>query len=154
MPSFRTITNKLKKKKITVSVVESCTGGLLSSSFTEISGISSIFEMGLITYSNKSKINILGINHKKLKKYGAVSNEIAAEMILKLSKISKSKLCISTTGIAGPNGNSENKPIGLVFIGIKLIKKTHIIKKNFKGTRKQIQIKTVKFIFNYINNLI
>ena len=154
MPSFKTVTNKLKKRMITVSVAESCTGGLLSSSFTEIPGISKIFEMGLVTYSNASKIKVLGINHKKLKKYGAVSNEIAAEMVSKLSNISKSKLCISTTGIAGPKGGSKNKPIGLVFIGLRLGKRTHIIKKNFKGERRQIQKKIVKFIFNHINSLI
>ena len=154
MPSFKTVTNKLKKRMITVSVAESCTGGLLSSSFTEIPGISKIFEMGLVTYSNTSKIKVLGINHKKLEKYGAVSNEIAAEMVSKLSNISKSKLCISTTGIAGPKGGSKNKPVGLVFIGLRLSKRTHIIKKNFKGERRQIQTKIVKFIFNHINSLI
>ena len=154
MSSFKSITNKLKKKKITVSVVESCTGGLLSYSFTQIPGISSIFEMGLVTYSNNAKNTILNINKNMIKKNGAVSKEIAREMVFSLSKISKSKLCISITGIAGPNGGSQSKPVGLIFIGIKLIRKIYIIEKKFTGTRKQIQQKTVNYIFNYINNLI
>ena len=104
----------LKKKKIKIAIAESCTGGMLSSAFTSISGSSKIFAFGLVTYSNESKIKILKVPHKILKKYGAVSAQCCLLMVNNLSKISKSKICISVTGIAGPKGGTKNKPIGLV----------------------------------------
>ena len=133
------LVNLLTKKKITVSFAESCTGGLLASSITSISGSSKVFNMGLVTYSNNSKINLLKIPKKNIKKYGAVSYETCLSMVENLSKISKSKLSISITGIAGPNGGTKEKPVGLVYIGLKKGGKT-IIKKNLFKSKKRISI--------------
>ena len=133
------LVNLLTKKKITVSFAESCTGGLLASSITSISGSSKVFNMGLVTYSNNSKINLLKISKKTIKKYGAVSYETCLSMVENLSKISKSKLSISITGIAGPNGGTKEKPVGLVYIGLKKGGKT-IIKKNLFKSKKRISI--------------
>ena len=154
MPLFNKILDKLIKKKITTSIVESCTGGLISSIFTSKSGISKIYNLGLITYSNESKISILGISSSFLEKHGAVSKEVAKAMCNKLKKLTKSNLCISTTGIAGPYGSSKSKPVGLVYIGILYNKKITIYKKIYKGNRVQIQKQTAKTIFNLIEHLI
>ena len=118
MFSKRTV-NKLIEKNLTISFAESCTGGLLSSTITSISGSSKIFKVGLIVYSNKSKIEILKIPKNIIKKYGAVSNQVCLFMLKNLNKISKTKISLSITGIAGPRGGSKNKPVGLVFIGVK-----------------------------------
>ena len=135
----------LTKKKITISVVESCTGGLLSSNITAINGASRIFNLGIITYSNQAKIKILKINKKIIQKYGAVSPECCQAMVNNLSKISKATLNISITGIAGPKGGSKDKPVGLVYIGVKSGNKTIINKNLFKlKTRISIQKATVK----------
>ena len=109
----------LSKKKLKVSFAESCTGGLLSSSITSISGSSKVFTLGLVTYSNHSKINILKIQKKILMKYGAVSYETCLSMVKNLSKISKTNISVSITGVAGPKGGTRHKPVGLVYIGIK-----------------------------------
>ena len=154
MSSFKDLFNILINKNITISLAESCTGGKLCKVFTDNPGISKIFNMGLVTYSNKSKIKILKIDPKIIKKYGAVSKEIAYSMSSNLKKISKSKICISTTGIAGPNGGSQLKPIGLVYIGITFKNKTIVFKKNFNGNRSVIQNKTIKFCINEIKKLI
>ena len=110
---------KLIAKKLTISVAESCTGGLLSSKLTELNGSSKYFVMGLITYSNLAKIKCLKVNKNIIDKFGAVSPQCCKSMVEGLSKISKSKINISITGIAGPKGGSKLKPIGLVYIGIK-----------------------------------
>ena len=148
------IIKKLIKKKITVSIAESYTGGLISSIFISIPGVSKVFNMGLITYSNKAKEKILNIDPITLKKYGAVSEEIAKSMAENLYKISRSKICISTTGIAGPGGGSKKKPVGLIFICIKYKNKIILIKKNLIGSRKNIQNKNIKIIFENLNHLI
>jgi len=154
MFSYNKTIKKLLKKNISISIAESCTGGLLSLKFTSVTGISKIFNMGLIVYSNKSKSIFLKINENDLKKYGAVSQETAYLMVNNLQSLTNSKLCVSTTGIAGPTGGTKSKPIGLVFIGIKYKNKTIILEKKFNGTRSQIQLKTVKAIFNKIEKLI
>ena len=154
MNLFRKTINKLIKKNITISVAESCTGGLLSATITSFNGVSKIYNMGLTTYSNKSKLTLLKIQPKILKKYGAVSKEIAENMVIKLKKISNSKLCISTTGIAGPSGGTKKKPVGLVYIGIMYNKKIIILEKKFKGSRNHIQKKTIFETFKIINDLI
>tara|TARA_Y100000813_G_C23948199_1_gene251347 strand:+ start:44 stop:508 length:465 start_codon:yes stop_codon:yes gene_type:complete len=136
---------KLIKKKISISVAESCTGGLLSSKLTKLSGSSKYFKLGLITYSNNAKINILKVKKSIIDKYGAVSQECCKSMVENLSKLSKSKINLSITGIAGPKGGTKNKPVGLVFIGIKKRNKIIIIKKLFgKKKRSIIQNNTVK----------
>ena len=154
MSSYKNVIKNLIKKNISISVAESCTGGQLSKLFTDTPGVSKIFHMGLITYSNKSKSLILNIPSKLIKNHGAVSEKIANLMSKNLSKISKSKLCVSTTGIAGPSSSSRNKPVGLVYIGITFNKKTFVFKKQFNGNRKKIQKETVLFCLKEINNLI
>ena len=136
---------KLIKKKLTISVAESCTGGLLAHNLTKLANSSKYFQMGLITYSNKAKIKILKVNKNIIKKYGAVSNECCKAMTQNLSKISKSKINISITGIAGPGGASKDKPVGLVYIGVKKGNKIQINKCLFKSRkRSSIQKATVK----------
>ena len=154
MYSYKIIIKKLLKRNISISIAESCTGGLLSSKFTSVAGISKIFNMGLITYSNKSKSSLLKISQNDLKKYGAVSHQTAALMVKNLQQLTKSKLCISTTGIAGPSGGTKAKPVGLIYFGIKYRNKTIILEKKFKGSRIQIQQKTVKAIFTTLEKLI
>ena len=147
------IVKLLIKKRLTVSFAESCTGGLLASSITSISGSSKIFNIGLVTYSNNAKIQFLKVPKKIITKYGAVSFETCLSMVENLSKISKSNISISITGIAGPNGGTKEKPVGLVYIGIKKGSKT-IIKKNlFKSkNRILIQEETVKQAHRMILN--
>ena len=145
----------LKKKKFKISFAESCTGGLLSASITSVSGSSKIFSMGLITYSNQSKITLLKIPKNIIQKYGAVSVQCCLTMLNNLSKISKSKVCISITGIAGPQGGTRRKPVGLVCIGIKIGKKVVVNKCNFKNKgRIFIQKQTVKKSLNLLLKLI
>ena len=135
----------LNKKKLKISFAESCTGGLLSSSITSISGASKVFNLGLITYSNQAKINILKVNKNIIKKYGAVSHECCLAMVNNLSKISKATINVSITGIAGPKGGTKQKPVGLVYIGVKKGLKTQIYKCLFKSKkRSSIQKATVK----------
>ena len=153
--NIQIIHKKLIKKKLTISVTESCTGGLLAHNLTKLANSSKYFQMGLITYSNHAKIKILKVNKNIIKKYGAVSIECCKIMVKNLSKISKSKINISITGIAGPGGASKNKPVGLVYIGIKK-GKTLIIKENRSksNNRNSIQKLTVRKVFKIILNLI
>ena len=125
----------LSKKKLKISFVESCTGGLLSSSITSISGSSKVFTLGLVTYSNQSKINTLKIPKTTITKYGAVSYETCLSMVKNLSKIAKTSISLSITGVAGPKGGTKKKPVGLVFIGIKKNNKTFVRKYLFKNSR-------------------
>lgn len=150
------IINKLIKNKITISVAESCTGGLIASEIASVPNSSNIFNLGLITYSNQSKEKLLKIKKQNLKKYGAVSAQICRDMVENLFKISKTDLCISTTGIAGPSGGSKLKPVGLVYIGIKFKKISKIYMYNFnkKLERNKIQKKTVNTTFNLLNQMV
>ena len=145
----------LTKKKLIVSFAESCTGGLLASSITSISGSSKVFNMGLVTYSNNAKIKLLKVPKKTINKYGAVSYETCLSMVKNLSKISKSNISISITGVAGPNGGTKEKPIGLVYIGLKKGRKT-IIKKNLFNNKKRILIQkeTVNQALKLILNIL
>ena len=146
---------KLIEKKITLSVAESCTGGLLSSKFTRLSGSSKYFQMGLVTYSNNAKIKILKVNKNIIDKYGSVSHMCCRAMVQGLSKISKSKINISITGIAGPNGGTKDKPVGLVYIGLKKGKKLSLTKCIFgKKQRKIIQNSTINKTLGLIHNLV
>jgi nicotinamide-nucleotide amidase len=134
------LVKKLIQKKLTISFAESCTGGMLSSTLTSVSGSSKIFNLGLVTYSNKAKIDILKVPKKIISKYGAVSNECCLSMVKKISKISKANISVSITGVAGPNGGTKLKPVGLVYIGIKKGNKIIIQKCLFKNkTRISIQ---------------
>ena len=149
------IVKTLSSKKLKISFAESCTGGLLASSITSISGSSKIFTLGIVTYSNQSKINILKVPKKIIAKYGAVSYETCLEMVKNLSKISRTNISISITGVAGPNGGTKQKPVGLVYVGLKKGRKT-IIKKNlFKNKgRIFIQKATVKKVLKMVINII
>ena len=150
------LVKKLKKRKLKISFAESCTGGMLSSTITSISGSSKIFSLGLITYSNLSKIKILKVNKKIIKKYGAVSPECCEAMVNNLSKISKAHINVSITGIAGPKGGTRSKPVGLVYIGIKKKNSVTIVyKNNFKSNnRKSIQISTVNKVINLLSKIL
>ena len=133
------LVKKLIQKKLTVSFAESCTGGMLSSTLTSVSGSSKIFNLGLVTYSNKAKIDILKVPKKIISKYGAVSNECCLSMVKKISKISKANISVSITGVAGPNGGTKLKPVGLVYIGIKKGNKI-VVQKNIFKNKNRISI--------------
>ena len=142
---MKTLVKLLTKKKLKLSVAESCTGGMLASSITSISGASKIFNLGLVTYSNQAKIKILKVNKNIIKRYGAVSHRCCLAMVNNLSKISKAHINVSITGIAGPKGGTKQKPVGLVYIGIKKGKKILINRCLFKSKkRSSIQKATVK----------
>ena len=141
----------LNKKKLKLSVAESCTGGLLASSITSISGASKVFNLGLVTYSNQAKIKILKVNKNIIKRYGAVSHECCTAMVKNLSRISKANINVSITGIAGPKGGTKQKPVGLVYIGVKKGNKIEVNKCLFKSKkRSSIQKATVKKALNLI----
>jgi len=152
---MNSLVKKLIKKKLKISFAESCTGGLLASSITSISGASKVFNIGLVTYSNQAKIKFLKVNKNIIKKYGAVSEECCTSMVKNLSKISNAQINVSITGIAGPKGGTKQKPVGLVYIGIKKANKIQIIKCFFKNKkRSSIQRATVKKALNLILRVI
>ena len=149
------IVSLLKKKKLKLTIAESCTGGMLSNAITSVSGSSKVFTMGLVTYSNQAKTNVLKVPKRIIKKNGAVSVQCCLAMVNNLNKISKSKVCVSITGIAGPKGGSKLKPVGLVYIGIRVGKKVVVNKCNFKNKgRLFIQQQTVKKTLNLLLELI
>ena len=156
---LKNLTARLKKNKIKVAIAESCTGGLISYNLTKIPGASKIFMVGIVSYSNISKLHLLKVRQKTLKKYGAVSVETCKEMCNNLLKISKTNIAISVTGIAGPDGGTKKKPIGLVYLGICSKNKLEIKKFNFGKKLSRINIqnqtlkKTIKLIENHINTL-
>ena len=149
------LVKKLIQKKLKISFAESCTGGMVSSTITSVSGSSKVFNLGLITYSNKAKIDILKVPKKIISKYGAVSNECCLSMVKNLSKISKVNISVSITGIAGPNGGTKLKPVGLVYIGIKRGNKI-IIKKNLFKSQNRISVQKSSVItsLKIINKII
>jgi nicotinamide-nucleotide amidase len=153
--TIQTLHKKLIQKKLTISVAESCTGGLLAHNLTRMANSSKYFQMGLTTYSNQAKIKILKVNKNIIEKYGAVSKECCKSMVQNLDKISKSKINVSITGIAGPGGASKNKPVGLVYIGIKKGKTVLVDKNKFKSkNRNTIQKSSVQRVIKIILNLI
>ncbi len=145
------VINLLRKKKLKISFAESCTGGMLASSITAIKGSSKIFTLGLITYSNQSKINILKVRRNIIIKYGAVSYETCLSMVKNLNLMSKTHISVSITGVAGPGGGTKSKPVGLVYIGVKKGKKILIKKYLFKSKkRKVIQRSSVNKALNLV----
>ena len=149
------IVKLLSKKRLKISFAESCTGGLLSSSVTSISGSSKVFTLGLVAYSNQAKINILRVPKKIIMKHGAVSYETCLSMVKNLNKISKTNISVSITGVAGPRGGTKQKPVGLVYIGIKKGNKTLVKKFLFKSKKRNlIQKVTVNQAFKMILNTI
>jgi PncC family amidohydrolase len=149
------IVRLLKKKRLKISFAESCTGGLLSSAITSASGSSKVFTLGLVTYSNQSKNRVLKIPRQIIRKHGAVSMQCCLSMLNNLNKISKSNISVSITGIAGPSGGSKQKPVGLVYVGIKKGNKIKIHKCLFKNKgRFYIQKATVKKSLGLILNIL
>ena len=145
------IVNLLKKNKLNISFAESCTGGLLASSITSISGSSKVFTLGLVTYSNNAKINILKVPKNIISRHGAVSHQTCMHMVKNLNKISKTNISVSITGVAGPNGGTKKKPVGLVYIGLKKGNKLLVKKYFFKNkNRQQIQRATVSKALNLV----
>ena len=152
---MNSIVKKLNKKKLKISFAESCTGGMLASKITSISGASKVFGLGLVTYSNQAKISVLKVNKRIIQKYGAVSSQCCEAMVKNLAKISKAQINVSITGIAGPKGGTKTKPVGLVYIGVKNKNKILITKNIFKyKDRTGIQKATVKRVFRILNSII
>ena len=155
MVKFNKLIKKLEKKKLKISFAESCTGGLLAQSITSINGASKVFNLSVITYSNHSKSSILKVPKRIINKFGAVSEECCLSMVKNLTKISKSQINVSVTGIAGPKGGSKSKPVGLVYIGINYKGKNNIYKYLFRNkTRRSIQKASAKAVLNNLLNFI
>ncbi len=133
------VAKALIDRGLTISLAESCTGGLLASKLTNVSGISAVFHRGYVTYSNEAKVDLLGVSETTLNTYGAVSHETAREMAEGLKRVSKSDVCISITGIAGPNGGTEEKPVGLVYIGIAYKGDVEVVENKFRGNRSRVR---------------
>jgi|TARA_B100000787_G_scaffold1592_1_gene1211 nicotinamide-nucleotide amidase len=149
------LVKKLIQKKLKISFAESCTGGMLSSTITSVSGSSKVFNLGLVTYSNKVKIDILKVPKKIITNHGAVSKECCLSMVKNLSFISKANISVSITGIAGPGGGTKFKPVGLVYIGIKKGNKIAIKENLFKNkSRISIQKAAVIATLKIINKII
>ena len=152
---MNSLVKQLNKKNLKISFAESCTGGKLASKIISISGASKVFGLGLVTYSNQAKISVLKVNESVIQKYGAVSYQCCEAMVKNLAKISKAQINVSITGIAGPNGGTKTKPVGLVYIGVKNKNKILITKNIFKQkSRKAIQNATVKRTLEIIGSTI
>lgn len=147
--SIEEVVSKLiVEKNMTISTSESCTGGLVSASLINYPGISSVFMEGCVTYSNEAKINRLGVKKETLDTYGAVSEQTAREMVEGIAKNFNTNIGLSTTGIAGPEGGSDEKPVGLVYMGIFINGKTIVKKFVFNGDRQQIRMRATKVLLN------
>ena len=153
-PIEEIVYEKLRDKNMKIAFCESCTGGLISSRFTKIPGVSEVFDRGIVSYSNKSKVEELGVAESLINKYGAVSQEVALAMAEGLLKKSNVDIALSTTGIAGPTGDTENKPIGLVYIGIALKDHSYVIESVFNGNRNSIQNRTTLKAFDELRKLL
>jgi len=144
----------LKDKKLTIATAESCTGGLIAHTITNFSGSSEYFLRGIVSYSNKAKVDLLNVSEESLKQYGAVSKQVAREMVEGIKNNSNVDIGISTTGIAGPTGGTKEKPVGLVYIGVAINDKTIIKKFEFKGNRLENKENTcnaaLKILFDLI----
>lgn len=144
---IKKVIDYLIKNNITVATAESCTAGLISAKIGDFSGVSAIFSQGFVTYSNEAKEKLLGVDGELLKKHGAVSEEVARAMAEGVCKMSGARLGLSATGIAGPTGGSEKKPVGLVYMGVCLDGDTTVVKRIFDGTRADVRRQTVEEIF-------
>ncbi|MBN2260917.1 MAG: competence/damage-inducible protein A [Clostridiales bacterium] len=144
------VVNLLKNKQLKLSLAESCTGGMVSSLIVDVPGSSSVLERSIVTYSNRSKIDELNVNQESLYKYGAVSETVANEMATGLFEKTHSDVCVSITGIAGPDGGTDEKPVGLVFIAIKTLKEIKVHQFNFFGDRNNIRHRAALNALNLI----
>ncbi len=147
----KAILDKCKGKGLKIACAESCTGGLLSALFTHIPGSSAVFEGGFVTYSNSLKLTLLGVHADSLAECGAVSERVAMEMAGNARKHSKADITISITGIAGPDGGTPEKPVGLVYIGISTENHAEVHKYLFKGDRTEIRLQSVEQALNLIS---
>ena len=151
----KSIVNRLTKKKLTISTAESCTGGLLSSAITSVVGSSKVFILGLVTYSNQSKIKVLKVLKNIIRKYGSVSEQVCLAMVKNLNKISKTNISLSITGIAGPSGGTKKKPVGLVYVGIKRGSNVQVKKYLFKNKgRSYVQKSAVNKSLKLISSIL
>ncbi len=144
------VSKLLLKRKLTVAVSESCTGGLLASAFIEYPGISEVFLEGAVTYSNEAKMKRLGVKAETLEKFGAVSPETAAEMAEGIARTSGAMIGLSTTGVAGPGGGTKEKPVGLVYVGLSYQGKVETRKLHFSGSRQRIRERAVYAVLNWL----
>ena len=156
MKAEELVARQLIKKKKTIAVAESCTGGLLSKRLTDISGSSKYTSLNIITYSNKSKNKILNVPLDLLKKYGAVSPEVAASMAIGIKKLAKSDIGFSITGIAGPKGGTKEKPVGLVYFGLIKGKKIETRKVLFSSnsSRDEIRWLATQYALNWLRQVL
>ena len=150
----KAVVDLLLANKLTISTVESCTGGLLAGRLINVAGVSEVFKSGYITYSNKAKRRMLGIKKNLLEKHGAVSKEIAREMAKGAALVSKADVTVGITGIAGPDGGSEEKPVGLVYIGCSVCGKVTVKEFLFNGDRAKIRENTVSAALNFMRECI
>ncbi len=138
------LVEQLSRKNMTITTVESCTGGLLAGAIVNAPGASAVFNEGYITYSNEAKEKLVKVSSETLKKYGAVSSQTAKEMAEGAAKAARADVALSTTGIAGPLGGTEEKPVGLVYIGCTVLGKTKVLENRFDGTRQEVRGKAVR----------
>lgn len=150
--NVKNIINILKYNKQTISFAESCTGGLIASSFTAISGSSAVFNGSCVTYSNEIKHNWLGVSNEILENFGAVSKECVEEMLHGIQKMSNCDYASAVSGIAGPDGGTELKPVGTVFIGLLTPTKIEVERCFFKGSRNEIQNQAANFAIAQIED--
>ena len=144
----------LIENNITVSTAESCTAGMIASKLGDVSGVSQVFSQGFVTYSNDAKEKLLGVPHELLENYGAVSEQVARAMAEGVAKRTGAMMGLSATGIAGPTGGTDEKPVGLVYMGICYRGETAVIKRIFKGSRSEVRQKTVEEIFAQVKKIL
>lgn len=134
----------LAQKKMTVTTAESCTGGLIAGTLVNVAGASDVLNEGYVTYSNEAKERLVGVKHETLEKYGAVSEQTAGEMAEGAAKAAGADVALSATGIAGPGGGTEEKPVGLVYIGCYVNGETTVQECRFEGSRMENRLHTVE----------
>ena len=150
----KTIGDHLRNKGWTLAIAESCTGGLICDRITNVPGSSDYFEGGMVTYSNESKAKLLGIPLDYIKRYGAVSPQVAKKMAQGVRKAFSTTFGLSTTGVAGPTGGTKRSPLGRVFIGIASGRKTYVRQEDFKGSRREIKRKTAEISLEFFYEML
>lgn len=143
------IVNLLIKDNLHIATAESCTGGMVCSKLVNVAGVSSVLDLSVVTYANEAKIKLLGVNADTIAKYGVVSEEVAKEMVIGISRLANSEVAISTSGIAGPSGSTKNKPIGMVCFGLKIRDDIYTYTKYFGEIgRNKVRLAATNFILN------
>jgi len=151
---MKEVIEKLLEKNITITTAESCTGGLIASEITKYAGVSAIYPGSVVSYSNEIKMKLLGVKEKTLIEHGAVSKECVKEMLSGVGELMGADISVAVSGIAGPDGGTDEKPVGLVFIGVKLKEEFFIEKNIFKGDRNEVQQKAKNRAFEMVLKLI